>query len=121
MIVNSWDEKRERVFRVTQEYFDNHISTNKHFGGNLSLYGMVATSLGELERVEGCLNVDDTEMTSLGNLVQVKGFLSLERVNLTSLGKLETVGDEIYCTEGSDTHKLLMNSIFSDQLYVVDV
>ena len=137
MVVKSVDIERISIYGLTQEYFDDHIGNRKHYEGYLALYETNITSLGKLETVGGYLDLESTKIASLGNLKSVgdgldlndcsnltslgkleyvRGDLDLSKTNITDLGKLETVGGDIHCTEGSTTHKLLMNSKFADQV-----
>ena len=138
MIVKSRDTERKRLFNVcvTQEYFDDYIGNQKSFVGNLSLRQSKVTTLGKLEYVYGSLRLGNIKISSLGNLKSVSNylnlngsgvttlgnleyvgfFLDLSNVNLTSLGKLEYVRESIYCTEGTTTCDLLMNSKFRNQV-----
>ena len=130
------------IFNITQEYYDDYIGNQKHYEGDLSLYGSEVTSLGKLESVEDDLNLHKSKVTSLGNLKSVGGFLSLPLTGITSLGNLESVGSYggclhlqgaeltslgnlksvggiIYCTLDSSTYELFMNSEFRDKVTAV--
>lgn len=65
------------------------------FGYNLNLYYTNITSLGNLQSVNGYLDLFKChQLTSLGNLQSVKGYLDLNSCEeLTSLGNLQSVGD----------------------------
>ena len=119
-IVKSWDIKRKSLSNadITQEYFDDYVSNQKHYDGMLNLYDSEITSLGKLESVEGSLRLDNPKMITLGNLKHVSGHLGLVNLDLTDLGKLESVGGFIYCATNSSTYDLLMDSKFSDQVTI---
>ena len=120
MIVKSWgkDDGVLYPYGLTKEYFDDYIGNNPHFDYNINLFNTGVTSLGKLEMVRGHLGLEGTKITSLGKLEHVGRYLSLEGAELGSLGNLKHVGEVIYCTEGSDTHELLMNSKFVDQVEI---
>ncbi len=86
--------------------------------GGIHLTSSNITSLGKLESVSVMLGLSGTKITSLGNLKAVNGHLHLSYTNITDLGELEYVGGDIHCVKGSDTHKLLMNSKFKDQVII---
>ena len=115
-IVSSFHPDRRHVVSSTQEYIDDYI--DKHHNGNLSLRKTNVTSLGGLVSVDGYLDISQTNITSLGNLESVGKNLLVNGVGLTSLGNLESVGGNIFCTEGSVTHKLLMNGKFRKKVRV---
>ena len=118
LIVKSVDIERNIFVNgsITQEYFDDYIGNQKHYEGRMNLFKSDISSLGKLESVSKWLSVSGTKITSLDNLKTVCSNLIVINTNLTSLGKLKTVGGDIYCTKGSTTHKLLMNSKFKDQV-----
>ena len=62
--------------------------------GNLNLYGCAnLISLGNLQSVNGVLDLDRcVNLISLGNLQSVGGWLHLKSTNITSLGNLQSVG-----------------------------
>lgn len=87
-------------------------------GGDLDLDSTEITTLDKLKSVGGFLDLNNcSNITSLGKLEKVGGGMDLEKTNMTSLGNLKSVGGKIYCTEGSDAHKLLMNSKFKHLVY----
>lgn len=137
--MKSEDRVRNYISDVAQEYFDDYISIKKNYYGDLNLEEDDITDLGGLENVDGNLSLYKTKITDLGNLRRVGGYLALSHTKITSLGKLEYVGGILYlvgvdltslgnlkyvdgsinCTDGSDTHKLLMDSDFADQIKAV--
>jgi hypothetical protein len=60
--------------------------------GSLDLDNSQITSLNNLEHVEDGLYLTNSKITSLGNLKYVGGTLNLNDSPITSLGKLEYVG-----------------------------
>ena len=118
MIVKSVGMERQNIFGITQEYYDDYIVSQKNFEGSLTLYKSNITSLGNLESVGGDLTLYKSNVTSLGNLKVVEGWLGLSRSKITSLGKLEYVGDNIYCTRNSNTHKMTLDSKFKNQVRI---
>ena len=63
------------------------------FDDDLNLYNSYITSLGNLQSVNGYLNLFGCDqLTSLGNLQLVNGYLDLRSTNITSLGNLQSVG-----------------------------
>ena len=138
--MKSKNKDREYILDATPEYFNDYISNQTHhYGDYLDLEGSDITDLGSLENVGSNLNLQETDITSLGNINSVGGHLSLSYTGITSLdnlnsvggglfligvklislGKLEHVSGKIYCSRGSSTHKLLMNSKFKDQIRLV--
>ena len=117
-VMESYDLERNDHYGITKEYFDDHIGSQKHYGGYLNLKYSKITSLGKLETIDGSLDLIGTNITSLGNLKSVKGDLLLRYINLLDLGKLEYVDGTIYCSQNSSTEVLFENSKFKDQLYV---
>jgi len=67
------------------------------FDDDLNLYNSYITSLGNLQSVNGYLNLFGCDqLTSLGNLKSVNGYLDLRLCNqLTSLGNLQSVGGNL--------------------------
>ena len=59
---------------------------------NLSLSSIELKSLGNLNKVGGCLSLEGTGITSLGNLEFVGSNLDLSNLKIESLGKLKYVG-----------------------------
>ena len=139
LVIKSEDMEKVWVFEMTQEYFDEYIGNQTHHKGNLYIpHSTGVTSLGMLEHVDGDLMVDDdhTSLRSLSNLEFVKGELDLSYskvaslgnlkhvgldldlrgTNITDLGKLEHVGGDIYCSTGTTTDELFVNSKFSDKI-----
>lgn len=141
MVVKSYDKECENIIRMTQEYYDEYIAIRKHHVGKLYLFNSDITSLGELESVDGSLNLAHSKLlTSLGNLDHVGGTLDLGYTNVTSLGKLDyvendiylagteltslgnlkSVGGVIYCRSETPNYELLMDSEFSDLVRMTD-
>ena len=119
-IIKSYDMERNRIIfkEMTQQYFDDYIGNQKHYKGNLDLYGLNLTSLGKLETVSGWIDLSWSKITSLGNLKGVSGGLNLRDSKITSLGNLEYMeGSYIHCDEGSTIHKLLMDSKFKEKVW----
>ena len=67
------------------------------FDDDLSLYNSYITSLGNLQSVNGYLNLFGCDqLTSLGNLKSVNGYLDLRLCKkLTSLGNLQSVNRDL--------------------------
>jgi len=61
--------------------------------GYLNLYNTSIKSLGNLKHVGGSLDLENSSITSLGNLKYVNGYLNLYNTSITSLGNLEYIGD----------------------------
>lgn len=116
MIVKSKDIDGNDLYGMSKEYFDDRIAINKVYDGNLNLPKGV-TSLGELETVNGYLNLRKSKITSLGNLKSVSGGLYFDSLKLTSLGVLKNVGGVIFCDKDNDLYGLLMNSEFKNRVY----
>ena len=60
--------------------------------GSLDLFNTQIKDLGKLERVEGGLYLQNTQIKDLGNLEYVGGDLFLNNTQIESLGKLKHVG-----------------------------
>ena len=67
------------------------------FDDDLNLYNSYITSLGNLQSVNGYLDLSGCKnLTSLGNLQSVNGHLGLSITNITSLGNLQSVGGHLH-------------------------
>ena len=53
-------------------------------------------SIGNLEFVDGDLDLDFTQIQSLGNLKRVNGFLGLDHTPIKSFGKLKIVEGNLW-------------------------
>jgi hypothetical protein len=73
--------------------FDKLFEHIVEVDGNLDLGGASIKSLGNLESVNGYLDLDNCEeLESLGNLKYLGGSLTLRNTNITTLSNLEYVG-----------------------------
>ena len=68
------------------------ILKQKHNKGSLSLRDIHIESLGNLETIDGGLDLVGTLIKSLDNLKSVGDYLYLEGTKILSLGKLQSVG-----------------------------
>ena len=87
------DEKyKQKILKLLQQ---------KVYDGNLNLTDLPfeLENLGNLERVNGDLNLEGTLIPSLGNLEYVNGFLNLFDTPVKDLGNLKEVKRIIYISK----------------------
>jgi hypothetical protein len=85
--IDNRDEKyKQKIYKLLQQ---------KVYDGDLDLSELPfeLEDLGNLEKVNGYLDLENTSIKSLGNLKEVSDYLYLYDVPIKSLGNLEKVGD----------------------------
>jgi uncharacterized protein YuzE len=110
------DEKyKQKIYKLLQQkvYDGNLDLTNLPFeledlgnlekvNGNLYLDNTSIKSLGNLKEVTGNLYLENTSIKSLDNLKEVGGYLWLRDTPITDLGNLEKVGGSIFISKNQE-------------------
>lgn len=93
--------------------------------GSMDLQGCHSLgSLGDLECVEGYLDLQDLPVRSLGRLSHVQGFLNLNGTRITSTGNLIHVGGSLYIegtrldnvTELAEAYRAFRNTLAPEDI-----
>ena len=91
-----FDEFLDSDWNIVLNFMNRYPNKKFYYPGDLDLWKRNIKSLGNLERVEGHLDLYGNEsLQSLGKLKHVGSWLDLRRTDIKSLGDLEYVGDSL--------------------------
>ena len=80
---------------VTQ--FHKYVEDNEIWNGDLYIYDLPITTLGNLKEVNGALSLyDNKTLKSLYNLEKIEWTLNLDYTELNDLSELKHIGDDIW-------------------------
>ncbi|MDA3879818.1 MAG: hypothetical protein PF436_05460 [Prolixibacteraceae bacterium] len=110
------DEKhKQKIYKLLQQKVYNgdldlsnlpfeleDLGNLEKVNGYLDLDDTPIKSLGNLEKVTGSLWLENTLIKSLGNLKEVNGNLDLSNIFITDLGNLKEVGGKIYISKNQE-------------------